>query len=31
VSPAIRRELAETIREALVHWRNSLNRMASRY
>ena len=31
VSPAIRRELAETIREALAHWRNSLNRIASRY
>jgi uncharacterized membrane protein len=31
VSPAIRRELAETIREALVHWRNSLNLIASRY
>jgi uncharacterized membrane protein len=31
VSPATRRELAGTIREALAHWRNSLNRTACRY
>jgi uncharacterized membrane protein len=30
VSPATRRELAQTIREALMRWRNSLNRTALR-
>jgi uncharacterized membrane protein len=30
VSPATRRELARTIREALMRWRNSLNRTALR-
>jgi hypothetical protein len=29
VSPAVRRELAVTIREALTRWRNSLNPQSS--